>query len=327
LYVSPSSNWANVEVRFVVDGTPLPVAATILTHQLFSGNSQVIPVVVEDYVTLAAGLRTITIQARQLNDPVNGGAPSSFPIFVDDGATASIRAIEFLAAGSIAESFANVTQAQIASSFTNLSGLSTTITTSGANSVRLSSAFNLYVSPTSGWGNVEVRFVVDGTPLPVAATILTPALAGGSPQVIPVVIEDYVTLAAGARTITIQARQINDPAIGGAPSSFPIFVDDGATASIRAIEFLAAGRIAESFANITQAQIASSFTSLSGLSTTITTSGANPVRLSSAFNLYVSPTSGWGNVEVRFVVDGTPLPVAATILSWWSAKYFSDHCR
>jgi hypothetical protein len=92
---------------------------------------------------LAAGLRTITVQARQINDPAAGGAPSSFPISVDDGATASIRAIEFLAAGSITESFANVPQVPISSSFANLSGLSTTITTSAANPVRLSSAFNL----------------------------------------------------------------------------------------------------------------------------------------------------------------------------------------
>ncbi len=315
LYVLPSSSWANVEVRFVVDGTPQPVAATILTPSFVSGNPQVIPVVVEDYVTLAAGPRTITIQARQINDPAVGGGPSSFPIFVDDGATASIKAIEFLAAGSIAESFANVPQGQISSSFANLSGLSTTITTSGVNPARLSSAFSLYVQPSSNWATVEVRFVVDGAPLPVAATILTPFFASGNPQVIPVVVEDYVTLAAGPRTITIQARQTNDPAVGGGPSSFPIFVDDGATASIKAIEFPAAGSIAESFANVPEGRISSSFANLSGLSTTITTSGVNPARLSSAFSLYVQPSSNWATVEVRFVVDGTPLPVAATILT------------
>ena len=317
LYVSPSSNWANVEVRFVVDGTPLPVAATVLTPQTSSGSApQVVPVFVEDYVTLAAGLRSITIQARQINDPGAGGAPSSFPIFVDDGATASIRAIEFLAAGSIAESFANVPKAQVSSSFANLNGLSTTITTSGTNPARLSSAFNLFLFPTSSWANVEVRFVVDGTPLPVAATFLTPQLSSGSsPQVIPVVVEDYVTLAAGLRTITIQARQINDPAAGGAPSSFPIFFDSGPASSIRAIEYDSVGSVSEAFANVPQAQIASSFAALSGLSTTIATNGSNPVRLSSSFNLYSAPSSNWANVEVRFVVDGTPLPVAATILT------------
>ncbi|MFO1001424.1 MAG: fibrinogen-like YCDxxxxGGGW domain-containing protein [Planctomycetaceae bacterium] len=137
----------------------------------------------------------------------------------------------------VSESFANVPQTQIASGFATLSGLSTTITTSGANPVRLSSSFNLYVFGSTNWANVELRFVVDGTPLPVAATILTPQLSSGNPQVIPVVVEDYATLGAGPHIVTIQARQINDPAVGGAPSSFPIIVDDGATASIRAIEF------------------------------------------------------------------------------------------
>ena len=215
----------------------------------------------------------------------------------------------------VSESFANVPQSQIASSFATLSGLSTLITTNGANTVRLSSSLNLYVAPSSNWATVEVRFVVDGVPLPVAASVLTPQLFSGNPQVIPVVAEDYVTLASGPHTITIQARQLNDPAAGGAPSSFPIFVDDGPTSSIRAIEFYSVGSIAESFANIPQSQIASSFATLSGLSTAITTNGANTVRLSSLFNLYVAPSLNWANVEVRFVVDGVPLPVAATVLT------------
>ncbi|MFO0821305.1 MAG: autotransporter-associated beta strand repeat-containing protein [Pirellulales bacterium] len=326
LYATPSMNWANVQVRFVVDGSPLPVAQTILIPARSSGDPQSMHVVVEDYATLAAGAHTITVEAKQFVDPGQGGAPSSFPIVVDDGATATLRAIEFIAPAVVAfsESSANITQIQIPDSFAPLSGLSTTLNSSGANPVRLSASFNLFDFPSSTWANIEVRFVVDGTPLPVAQSVLVPSRSGGDPQAIHVVVEDYTTLAAGTHTIFVQARQILDPGLGGTPSTFPIFVDDGATATIRAVEYYAPtiGGLSEINVNVPQSQIASSFAPLTGLSTSVTTVEGSTVRLSSALNLYLVPSAGWANVQVRFVVDGTPLPVAQTILT--SALSSSD---
>jgi uncharacterized delta-60 repeat protein len=203
----------------------------------------------------------------------------------------------------------------IGSAFTQIGSLTTSITTRSDSVVRLSSVVNLYEYNTPEWGNVQARFVVDGMPLGLAQTLLTPPVNGTSPAwQFPV--EDYITLTPGPHVVGLELRQIADPAVGGSPSSFPLYLDDFSQASISAVEFSpsSVSVLNEVTTNVSQIQVPGSFASISGLATTFTSTMNSVLRTSASVNLYALAGSGWSNVQFRFVLDGVAQPAAKSIL-------------
>jgi hypothetical protein len=206
-----------VQVRFLVDGTA--TGAQTFWQTPDSGPDTIRTVWLEtDFANLAAGTHTISVQAMTTGTLYFDGGTATVP---GGGGTANfyqtLRVTDYKTlAGStpsgssgwvnVADVNANDSGA-LASSYTNVPGLSSTFTSNGTNAVRLDATLNVFNTSTSAYGFPAVRFLIDG----VTATSnnswnVDPEDSTAQKVEESLNYETFATLAAGTHTVTVQAQ-------------------------------------------------------------------------------------------------------------------------
>jgi hypothetical protein len=210
----------NLQVRFVVDGsarggqtfwvTPDVGPDTFRTFQLET-----------DVTNLAAGTHTIGVQATTTSGAnrlwYDGGSRSA----PGNGGTATfwqtLRIIDYkaIAGNSPTGSSGWVTTADVnanasgalASTYSNVPGLTSTFAANANDPVRLQATLNVFNSSAAALGFPAARFVIDGATNTTGNSWNVNSVdSTGDAVEEELVLEDFVTLGAGAHTVAVQAQ-------------------------------------------------------------------------------------------------------------------------
>jgi hypothetical protein len=213
-------NFENLMVRFVVDGVATPVQTFWITPDIGPDTFRTFQFE-NDVTNLASGTHSISVQAETTtgagslfydggtrNVPHGGGSAT----FAQTLRITDYRTIAGSSPGgssgwvSTADVSANDSGA-LAASYTNVPGLTSTFTLNGTDTVRLQATLNVFNSSTTAYGFPAARFLIDGVTATTGNSWNVNFVDGTGDSVEEeLVFEDFVTLAAGTHTVTVQAQ-------------------------------------------------------------------------------------------------------------------------
>jgi hypothetical protein len=209
----------NLQVRFVVDGVATAPQTFWVTPDAGPDTFRTFEFEC-DFANLAAGTHTISVQAETTSG-ANGlwydGGTRSVP---GGGGTANfwqtLRITDYKTiagstpAGSsgwvtIADPGGNASGA-LASTYTNVPGLAATFTVNATDTVRLQATLDVFNSSTTAYGFPAARFLIDGMTA-TTGNSWNVNFVDSTGLVVEeeLVFEDFITLAAGPHTVTVQA--------------------------------------------------------------------------------------------------------------------------
>jgi hypothetical protein len=205
-----------LQVRFVVDG--VATGAQTFWQTPDSGPDTFRTVQFETNVAnLAAGTHTISVQAMTAGTLYFDGGSATAPGGVTVNFQQTLRIIDYktLAGSSPGGSSGWVNTADVsandsgalASTYTNVPGLSSTFTLNATDTVRLAATLNVFNTNTSAYGFPALRFVIDGTTV-VAGNSWNVDFQDSTGIKVEesLAFETFVSLAAGTHTVTVQAQ-------------------------------------------------------------------------------------------------------------------------
>ncbi|MCO6459520.1 MAG: Ig-like domain repeat protein [Pirellulaceae bacterium] len=295
-FVSTSFGVVDMQVRFVVDGVAQRDQVLSFAGLNYEEYSHV---QMSDYVNLAAGAHTVTVQAR-----VFGGSARwddvTFSRTFDQHLKVAVftpvpgegPTVEF------AEDTA-VPTANITSSTQTISGLTTNFTAATTEHVRLDAELQL-TGTDFGVLDLDVNFVVGGMATPTHRF----RFDGKNDAIYnKLKFSDLITVSPGTHTVTVQIR-----AAGGLASFTDPTFGKTFTQYLAVAEYLplpGGGSLVE-YVEDTAApntSITSATAAIPGLSATITTEGTEPVRMDAELHL-VGTDFGVLDLDFQFLVNG-----------------------
>jgi len=212
-------NFENLLVRFVVDGTATAAQTFWITPDAGPDTFRTFQLET-DFANLAAGTHTISVQAETTTGRglwFDGGSRS----VPGGGGTANfyqtLRVTDYKtipngspsgSSGwvSVADVTANDSGA-LASTYTNVPGLTSTFTLNATGTVRLAATLNVFNSSTTAYGLPAAHFLIDGVTATTGNSWNVNIVDSTNDTVEEeLVFEDFVTLSAGTHTVTVQVQ-------------------------------------------------------------------------------------------------------------------------
>jgi subtilase family serine protease len=213
-------NFENLEVRFVVDGTATPVQTFWITPDAGPDTFRTFQFE-NDLLNVGAGTHTISVQAMTTTGanglwfdggsrtvPGNGGTAGNYQTLRIIDYTTIPKSTPSGSSGWVSTADVNASvSGALAATYTNVPGLTSTLTLNASGTVRLEATLNVYNSSTTAYGLPAARFLIDGVTATTGNSWNVNFVDSTNDSVEEeLVFEDFVTLAAGAHTVTVQAQ-------------------------------------------------------------------------------------------------------------------------
>jgi hypothetical protein len=336
-YNQDTGAYNSMYIRLTMDGNVVggPYGFTLPPADPILGIPYVENYNFEDEISVTPGMHTFTVQA--LSTELTAGVPVIF----DPGTRQALRLIDYRTFGSFGSDVQVATVNAVEAvppvfggtgtpvnngAFAVVPGLTTTMTTTSTDTVRLEATLSAENESTN-FGNLQVRFLIDGTRSTTAQTFWVSPDNFVNPFRTFQFENDLTGLAAGAHTIVVQAGTTSGANVlfyDGGQETAP----DGSTVTfqqtMRVTDYRTipnttpAGSsgwvpVADVKSVVTGA-LAGTFTNVPGLTATFTTNGTVMVRLEASLNVFNISTTAFGFPNGRFLIDGT----TATVGNSWN---------